>query len=73
MARGTTAMVDRAVFMVGRWIMQSAYFAFIANNDYEFFWSFVSANLLQIFKIDLSFDPNFITGYLSKYWSNPFD
>jgi hypothetical protein len=53
--------------------MQSAYFAFIANNDYELFWSFVSANLLQIFKIDLSFDPNNVTGYLSKYWSNPFD
>jgi hypothetical protein len=28
-------------------------------KEYEFFWPFVSANLLQILKIDLSFDPNF--------------
>jgi hypothetical protein len=28
--------------------------------SYEFFWPFVSANLLQILKIDLSFDPNFV-------------
>jgi hypothetical protein len=27
---------------------------------YEFIWSFVSANLLQILKIDLPFDPNFV-------------
>jgi hypothetical protein len=34
---------------------------------------FVSANLLQILKIDLSFDPNFVAWYLGKYSSNCFD
>jgi hypothetical protein len=29
------------------------------NISYEFFWPFVSANLLQILKIDQPFDPNF--------------
>jgi hypothetical protein len=30
-----------------------------AHLSYEFFWPFVSANLLQILKIDQPFDPNF--------------